>query len=100
MDIQELQNKHAVFIAAMGWRNSKSPLECTALICEEIGELTHELRQYNIDNDAVASELADIILRAVDLASEMGLDIQAAVERKVRNNMSNIEQIKAKGRRV
>ena len=98
MTLTELQSMHSTFVEEMGWRYSKTPLESVALICEEIGELTHELRKKHLDYDACGDELADIILRAIDLAKEMNIDIGAAVECKARKNIANIDAIKAKGR--
>ena len=98
--IQELQERHSEFIEAMGWRGSKSSLECCALICEEIGELTHELRAKVINHAAVCDELADIMLRTMDLASELNIHIAPAMKNKIEKNIENIERHKAKGRRV
>lgn len=98
--IKALQHKHDRFIREMGWRNSKTPLEATALICEEIGELTHELRQPTINRGKAGREIADIILRAIDLACELEFDIESFLVAKVDENLANIEHHKAKGRKV
>ena len=84
----------------MGWGNTKSPLEAVALIHEEVAELGQELRQHVIDLEKTGDEMADIILRTVDLAQEMGINLDAAVDSKIDKNMSNIARHKAKGRRV
>tara|TARA_R110000782_G_scaffold85868_1_gene166839 strand:+ start:133 stop:447 length:315 start_codon:yes stop_codon:yes gene_type:complete len=96
--LSEFALEHRKFIVAMGWDYSKSPLESVALICEEIGELTHELRQPIVDKEKAGQEIADIILRAIDLAYEMDIDPSAAVFKKIINNFDNIEKHKAKGR--
>ncbi len=98
--IDDLRRWHRGFIEQMGWANSKTPLECVALICEEIGELTHELRMAEIDKEAAGFELADIMLRTMDLASELDIDIEGAVFQKICHNFDNIEKIKAKDRVV
>lgn len=99
-EFRTIQLLHEQFIDDMGWRNSKSPLESTALICEEIGELTHELRQATIDRVATADEMADIILRVIGLAADLDIDMEQAVLNKVRKNRDNIEAIRAKKRVV
>lgn len=99
-DLREHQRRHRKFVIEMGWANSKTPLESVALICEEIGELTHELRVPVINVEAVGNELADIILRTIDLAGELNVDIDLAVEKKIDVNIDRIDEIRAKGRRV
>jgi len=96
----DLQNDHREFVVAMGWDNSKTPLESVALIHEEVAELGHELRQWKTDENAVSDELADVILRVIDLSAELGINIQKAVEFKITHNLANIEHHKAKGRRI
>ena len=96
--IRSIQTIHGAFVETMGWRKNKQPLECVALICEEIGELTHELRVEHPNAELVGNEIADIILRAIDLGNEFDIDIDAAVDRKMRHNLNNIAAIKAKGR--
>lgn len=98
ISITEIQERHRDFVELINGWGSKTPLESTALICEEIGELTHELRQQVIDLEKVGAELADIILRAVDLAREMGIDIENSLISKIDENFRNIDAIKAKGR--
>jgi len=84
----------------MGWDNTKTPLESVALIHEEVAELGHELRQKEINKEATGFEMADIILRVMDLAEEMEINIGGAVFDKISHNHSNIDAIKAKGRKI
>ena len=122
MNFEEAQKWHREFVVKMGWDNSKTPLESVALIGEEIGELaveldglnavkiaglmktfsqlTHELRRNKFDPAKTGNELADVILRVLDLAGELDIDIGGAVFDKISLNHENIEAIKAKGRRV
>ena len=57
----------------MGWHN-KFPLEYVALICSEIGEVANECRG-DEPTPELGSELADIILRTVDMAKQFNIDI-------------------------
>ena len=68
----------------MGWHN-KTPLEYLALIASEVGEAVNECRGER-PTDALGEELADIILRVVDLAQHCDIDIQAQVLRKMKIN--------------
>lgn len=94
--IAEIQKRHSEFVEMMNWRGMKSPLEATALICKEIGELTHELRQNKIDLEKVGAKLAGIILRTIDLAIELEVDIEQALTSKVNENFKNIDSISRK----
>ena len=98
-DLNNIQEKHRKFVVAMGWDNTKTPLEAVALIHEEAAELGHELRNREVNAEAISHELADIILRVVDLASELNIDIQQAVIDKLYYNHTHIEEYKAKKNR-
>lgn len=100
VSISYIQKRHSEFLALMDQWRTKTPLEATALICEEIGELAHELRQETVDKEKVGAELADIILRTVDLARDLEIDIESALVNKIDQNIRNIDLIKAKGRRL
>ena len=100
MDFEEAQEWHREFIVKMGWDNSKTALEAVALIHEEAAELGHELRQVNTDEKAVAAEMADIVLRVMDLAEDLNINIGGAVFDKISFNHQNIAHHKAKGRKV
>lgn len=100
MDLEQLQIKHRKFVEDMGWAFSKTPLECVALIHEEAAELGKELRQPVLNKIFVGQELADIILRTIDLAKELEIDISQALLNKVKYNINNIKEHKAKGRKV
>lgn len=79
-------------------RGAKTPLEAIALICEEIGELSHEIRKKEPNNLNVSYELADIVLRTMDLASELDLDLEKAILSKIEYNINNIDEIRKKNR--
>ena len=100
MNFEEAQIWHRKFIAAMGWNNSKTALEAVALIHEEVAELGQELRQRNTDEKAVALEMADIVLRVMDLAEDLSINLGGAVFDKISYNHANVEQYKKKGRAV
>jgi len=94
-----IQRQHRQFVKLAGGLGGKSPLEATALICEEIGELTHELRKNRLDAGKVANELADVILRTIDVALELDIDIEHAICSKVEANLNNVSERVVKDRR-
>lgn len=68
----------------MGWHN-KTTLESIALIASEVGEATNECRG-ETPTEKFGAELADIILRTVDLAQSEGIDIEYEVLAKMQVN--------------
>jgi len=80
------------WVDRMGWHN-KQPLEYVALIASEIGEVANECRG-SAPTGRLGEELADIILRTLDMAHQFGVDIDVEVARK----MSINEQRGTRGR--
>jgi len=71
------------------------PTDC---IRYQTQERHHELRQTDVDLKKTGSEMADIVLRVMDLAGEMGMNLGGKVFDKISFNHENIEHHKAKGR--
>lgn len=84
MNIDEVAARQHDWVERMGWHN-KSVLEALALIASEVGEAVNECR-HGKPSKALAEELADIVLRTVDLAHDQGIDLEAALETKMRQN--------------
>lgn len=73
----ELAVKHHDWVERMGWHN-KTILESLALIGSEVGEAAHE---YIVDRDnLLAEELADIMLRSIDLLHSLHVDIDQCIQ--------------------
>ena len=87
MHLNDIADKHFQWVESMGWHN-KSPLEYIALIASEIGEAANECRGH-VPTDKLGSELADIILRTIDLALIQGIDIEEAILSKMQKNNIN-----------
>ena len=94
MDITELATKQYNWVQRMGWHNG-TVLEKLALICSEVGEAVNECRGEK-PTEHFGEELADIILRTVDLAKEQGFDIEFELHRKMAINEKN----GTRGRRI
>lgn len=76
--------RHWRWVEAQGWHN-KTPLEALALIAAEAGEAVNECRGRK-PTPQLAEELADIVLRVIDLAACLDIDINLALARKVAKN--------------
>jgi len=83
--IGDLAQKHYVWVDAMGWHGKATPLESLALVASEVGEAVNECR-YEKPTDKLGSELADIILRVLDLSLVLGLDIEKEILNKIEAN--------------
>lgn len=77
LSLKELAERQFDWVERMGWHN-KTVLEALALIGSEVGEAVNECRMEE-PSAKLAEELADIILRTIDLAEWQGINIQEAV---------------------
>lgn len=84
MQINEIASKQYLWVEQMGWHN-KTTLEYLALIASEVGEAVNECRGEK-PSEAFGAELADIILRTLDLAEVEGVDIEEEIIRKMQIN--------------
>jgi len=92
MKINEVAQKNYQWVERMGWHN-KTTLEALALVASEVGEAINECRNEK-PTDAFGEELADIILRVLDIAHWQGIDI----EKEITNKMIKNEQRGTRGR--
>ena len=85
MTLNEIANKHHAWTAKWGWHTSTTHLEKVALIASEVGEAANELRGKE-PTEEFGFELADIILRTVDLARCANIDIEKMIIDKMKKN--------------
>jgi len=76
------------WVERMGWHKNKTVLEALALIASEVGQAVNECRGEKPTQN-FSFELADIILRTLDLAEWQGIDIQETIRLKMNANFSN-----------
>jgi NTP pyrophosphatase (non-canonical NTP hydrolase) len=93
MDIRELTDKMNAFVSSKGWYNPGSPHPQTprnlaiSLNLEAAEILEHfQWSEAAKDRDALASELADVALYLLQLASVSGIDLEQAILKKLEVN--------------
>jgi NTP pyrophosphatase (non-canonical NTP hydrolase) len=86
MQIKELESRMHAFVATKGWYEEDSPKAQTSrnlaisLTVESAEVLEHfQWRENSLDKEALASELADVALYLMQLASVSGIDLEQAI---------------------
>jgi len=92
MTINDTAKNNYEWVEKMGWHN-KTVLEALALVASEVGEAINECRNEK-PTDAFGEELADIVLRVLDIAHWQGIDIEQEITKKMLIN----EQRGSRGR--
>lgn len=84
--LNELAKEHYDWIENTNphWHN-KTVLECLALIASEVGEAVNEARGKEI-TDNFKYELADIVLRVLDLSYQLNIDLDLSIKEKMLAN--------------
>jgi NTP pyrophosphatase (non-canonical NTP hydrolase) len=97
MDIEELQKKLRDFAAERDWQRYQTPKNLAMAMVVEAAELV-EIFQWSTAEESMAiqqdaarhqhlsEEIADVLLYLVQIADHSGIDIAAAVERKLALN--------------
>lgn len=85
-DLTNVAKLHYDWVESMGWHNSSTNLEKLALIASEIGEAVNECRGTE-PTENLKYELADIMLRVIDLQMLLGYDIELNLKHKVYKNI-------------
>ena len=95
MDIKDLTEKMHAFVLSKGWYEQESPRQQTprnlaiSLSLEANEVLEHfQWRDDLKDKNELASELADVTLYLLQLASVSGIDLERAVLKKLETNAS------------
>ena len=85
--LRELQAEAYQCAVAKGWwEEARRPLELIALMHSELSEAVEAWR--NGDEDNLAEELADTVIRVLDFCGHEHIDLQAAIEKKISINWS------------
>jgi len=86
MDLNKIAKKHNEWVEEMDWHNKASRMELLALVGSEVGEAVNEVCGENPTNN-YPGELADIILRVLDMMVEEELDPEDVLISKIRKNI-------------
>ena len=97
MDIDALQQRLRDFAAARDWQPYHAPKNLAMALMVEAAELMEHFQWSTLDEsraltkdpvkkEAIADEIADVLLYLVQLADQTGVNIDAAVEAKLRKN--------------
>lgn len=84
--INDIARQNFQWVEEMGWHN-KTVLEALALVASEVGEAINECRQQE-PSPEFAEELADIVLRVLDIAHWQGIDMEKTILAKMEKNQS------------
>lgn len=84
IDLNDIAYDHWKWIEEMGWHNI-TVLEKLALVASEVGEAVNECRGEEPTNQ-FGEELADIILRVLDIAESHNINIQQEIFNKMSKN--------------
>ena len=93
MQMKELEARMHAFVAGKGWYDDDSPKQQTprnlavSLLLEASEVLEHfQWRDGIEDKEALATELADVALYLLQLASATGIDLEQAILDKLAEN--------------
>lgn len=97
MNIPALQKRLRDFAAARDWQTFHTPKNLAMALMVEAAELlelfqwlttaeSHTLTKAEDDKERVGDEIADVLLYLLQLADHTGVDVEEAVERKLRKN--------------
>ncbi|MHB1323328.1 MAG: nucleotide pyrophosphohydrolase [Coriobacteriia bacterium] len=107
-ELDELTRQIVEFRDARDWKQYHSPRNLAASICIEAAELL-ECLQWSSDEtltedlsrrrDEIEEEIADVLIYALLMAHDAGIDPAGSISRKLAKNDAKYPAEKAKGRR-
>lgn len=108
--VGEIKARVLAFARERDWEQFHAPKNLSMALAAEAGELmehflwdTPEASQTKVAGDTahrekIEEELADVIIYALEFANMTGIDVAAAIERKMAQNAAKYPVDKAKGR--
>jgi NTP pyrophosphatase (non-canonical NTP hydrolase) len=89
MTLADIQREAHETAVEKGWyERERPPLELLMLITTEVAECAEEWRKPDVQLEAVAEELADVVIRCADAAAYWQVDLAQAVRGKMSRNRS------------
>ena len=107
--LQQIKDRVLAFAAERDWEQFHSPKNLSMAIAGEAAELMEHFlwqspEQSHVDLQAsalrtkVEEELADVFIYAIEFANVAGIDIAAAIQKKMQRNAEKYPVEKARGR--
>lgn len=100
----ELKEAVLAFVRERDWERFHSPKNLSMALAAEAAELmehflwdTPEASHERAEREAVADELADILVYAIEFANITGIDIASAIQAKMAKNAEKYPVEKARG---
>ncbi|WP_238710469.1 MazG-like family protein [Oceanipulchritudo coccoides] len=100
----EIKSRVLEFVRVRDWERFHSPKNLSMALAAEAAELmehflwdTPEASIERAENEAVADELADIVIYAIEFANITGIDLSKAIENKMAKNAEKYPVEKARG---
>lgn len=93
--LEQLNERHRRFVEERNWQQHQSPKNLVMALTGEVGELNELFQWLTVEESrqvigekkqAVAEELADVLIYLVRLADEMDIDLVAAAHEKCEMN--------------
>lgn len=94
MTFEEMQLEHWKVMDSHGFHDDFDVCEKLLLVVTEVAEATEEVRDGNMATyfseggkpEGYPSELADVVLRVMDMAQQGGIDLAAEIRQKIAYN--------------
>jgi NTP pyrophosphatase (non-canonical NTP hydrolase) len=107
--VAELKSRILAFARERDWEQFHAPKNLSMALAAEAGELMEhflwatpeasaELARQAAKRSAIESELADVVIYALEFANITGIDVAGAIERKMAANAARYPVEKARGR--
>jgi len=93
--LDKLNDRHRQFVEERNWQEHQSPKNLAMALTGEVGELVEHFQWLSRDEswkvkgkkkDAVAEEMADVLIYLVRMADELNIDLVAAAHKKCETN--------------
>ncbi len=92
----------ARFNAERDWEQFHTPKDLAMCLAAEAGELLEPFLWKRsddaLDEEAIAEEVADVVISALNLAARLGIDVMSTVQMKIARNAERYPIATAKGR--
>ncbi len=99
--LEEVRQRLDAFNTARDWQQFHEPKDLAMCLAAEAGELLEPFlwkrTGEELDREAIAQELADVLICALNLSAKLEIDLLDAVDRKIALNSERYPVEKARG---